>query len=101
MRVYCFFYTKPDPLYHLLNDKVNYKKIITECESERQCFFGNFQVCPLVEVSWAFLKKRDQGVDDNTFISLNNSIKSAPLLLYSRDHSPKSRSLVSYSNGLR
>ena len=26
-------------------------------ESQRQCFFANFQVCPLVEVSSAVLKK--------------------------------------------
>jgi len=31
-------------------------------ESQRECFFANFQVCPLVEVSSAFLKKCDEGV---------------------------------------
>jgi len=50
-------------------------------ESQRQCFFANFQVCPLVEVSSAFLKKCDHGVEDNPFISLNNSSKSVLFLL--------------------
>jgi len=46
-------------------------------ELQRQRIFANFQMCPVVEVSSAFLKKCDQGVDDNPFIVLNNSIKSA------------------------
>ena len=40
-------------------------------ESQRQCFFANLQVYSLVEVSSAFLKKNDQGVDDNPVIILN------------------------------
>jgi len=71
-----------------------------KCESQRQCFFANFQVCPLVDLR-PFWKKYDQGVDDNyPFIILNNSIKSALFLLSCRDHSPNWRSLVSYGNGL-
>jgi len=53
-----------------------------------QCFFANFKVCHLVELSTAFLKKCDQGMDDNPFIILNNSIKSALFLLSSRDYNP-------------
>ena len=79
-----------DRLFHLsmtLGEK--YK-----CESQRQCFFANFQV-------GLFEKKCDQGVGDNyPFIILNNSIKSALFLLSCRDHSPNWRSLVSYGNGL-
>jgi len=72
-----------DNLFHLLMTlwEKKYKR-----ESQWQCFFTNFQVCPLVEVSSAFLKKCDQGVEDSPFISLNNSIKSALFLLSSRDH---------------
>ena len=60
-------------------------------------------MCPVVEVSSAFLKKCDQGVDDSPFIILNNSIKSALFLLSSRDHSPNwhNGSLFSYDNDLR
>ena len=87
-----------DSLFHLLMTlwEKKYKR-----ESQWQCFFTNFQVCPLVEVSSAFLKKCDQGLEDSPFISLNNSIKSALFLLSSRDHSPNWRNLVSYGNGLR
>ena len=87
-----------DNLFHLLMTlwEKKYKR-----ESQWQCFFTNFQVCPLVEVSSAFLKKCDQGVEDSPFVSLNNSIKPALLLLSSRDHSPNWRNLVSYGNGLR
>ena len=88
-----------DNLFHLLMMTLWEKKY--KRESQRQCFFANFQVCPLVEASSAFLKKCDQGVNDNPFISLNNPIKSALFLLSSRDHSPNWRNLVSYGNGLR
>jgi len=65
-------------------------------ESQRQGFFANFQVCPLVEVSSAFLEKCDQGVDDNSFIILNNSIKSALFLLSSMDHSSNCRNVYAW-----
>jgi len=53
--------------------------------AQRLCFVTNFQVCPLVEVSSTFLKKVTK--EWMTF-PLNNSIKSALCLLFSRDHSP-------------
>jgi len=56
-----------DRLFHLL--MTLYEKKYKH-ESQRQCFFTSFQVCPLVEVSGLF-EKSDQGVDDNSFIIWN------------------------------
>ena len=74
-----------DRLFHLLITlwEKKYKRV-----SQRLCFFTNFQVCPLVEVSSAFLKNCDQGVDDNPLTILNNLIMSALFLRSSKDHSP-------------
>jgi len=86
-----------DRLFHLLTTRWEKCKRV----SQPLCFFTNFQVCPLIEVSSAFLKKCDYGVDENPFVILNNSVKSALFLLSSRNHRPSWRNLFSYDNNLR
>jgi len=87
-----------DNLFHLMMTlwEKKYKR-----ESQWQLLLHQFPRVPSGWSVFGLFKKCDQGVEDNPFISLNNSIKSALLLLSSRDHSPNWRNLVSYGNGLR
>jgi len=54
-----------DRLFHLLITLwvKKYKRV-----SQRLCFFTNFQACPLVEVSSAFLKNSDPGKPHSAYV---------------------------------